>query len=182
MLQGTETAPASGLCFGIFPPGTTPSNIASANPVVETQLSQGATFTLSTTGFYIVAIGRGSNGSDGPFTFTVSNYHKALIFLPKTKQMARAGKLVVFVHTPWGSPITKNGFVLKLYGIWRNTPSVPASSHLLVAKEPVNGAVVFAYRLPKRLQGKLIRIRVTGYGKRYQPAHSAVRLVRVQAG
>jgi hypothetical protein len=184
VLQGAEIAPASGICVDIFPNGTTDANIANAVPVVEgIHLDQGATFTSRQPSSYVVAVGRGLNGNDGPFTFIVTTYHKALVSLPSLrKKIARVGRITAIVRGPTGMSITDPFLHLGLYGIWRNTPSKPASSHLLATRAPINGFVSFAYRLPKKLRGKLIRIRIIGHAKHYQPVSSAIRSVRVRAG
>lgn len=183
VLQGTEIAPASGICVDIFPDGTTDANIANAVPFVEgIHLDQGATFTARKLGSYVVAVGRGSNGSDGPFTFIVTTYHKALVSLPPLrKKIARVGRINVKVRQVNGIQITDPFLHLKLYGIWKNKPSKPASFHLLASRAPINGLVSFAYHLPKKLEGKRIRIRVIGHSKHYQPVLSATRSVRIRS-
>jgi hypothetical protein len=181
VLQGAEMPPASGICVDIFPPGTKQWNVAQAAPVVEVPISQGATFTASKSGRYVLAVGRGASGSDGPFTFTVNTYIKVLVsFVGLKSKIPASGKIAARVYYPDGSSV-KGGIRLKLYGIWKDSQSKPATTHLLATREPNRqGLLSFAYRLPKKLQGEHIRLQITGQLKYFQPIASAIRRVQVK--
>jgi hypothetical protein len=189
VLQGTETPPASGICADIFPPGTTNANIAQAVPVVEVPLTQGVTFTASQEGRYILAIGRGAGGSDGPFTCTIDNYTKLLVsFVGLKSKIPASGQIAAQAYAADGRPLNGSWIQFRLYGIWKNDQYKPESSHLLATATPKKGQVSLAYRLPKKLRGKRIGLTITGRvdlsqmypGAKYQPITSGIRTVRVK--
>jgi hypothetical protein len=180
VFQGAEMPPASGICVDIFPPGTNEWNVAKAEPIVEVPLAQGVTFTANKSGRYVLAVGRGASGVDGPFSFTVDTYTKLLVSFVRLKsKIPVSGKIAARVYFPDGRS-AKGGFRLNLCGIWKDSQSKPASVHRLARGEPSYGRVSFAYRLPKKLYGKRIRLQITGQLKYYQPIASAIRTVRVK--
>jgi len=77
------------------------------------------------------------------------------------QKVALAGALV---HDP--------KLVLKLVGTWKDSPSGPAVEHVLATSAAREGAARFRYRLPSRLSGTTVQLKLSGGGGDYQPVTS----------
>ena len=116
----------------------------------------------------------------GPYSFTVVVLHGASVFLPRISRLAEKGKLTAVVLAPDSSPISDSSLHLTLNGIWKDISTAPARRHALGTATPVNGKATFTYKLPRKLKGRTIGLRVTGGGSDYQSVTSQTENVQVR--
>jgi len=119
---------------------------------------------------------------DGPFSFVVYAYHKALIFTPKLRRVRTRGVLPADVRWPNGDPVDDPGLVLKLYGVWKDKTYAPPTAHLLAASPVRKGEASLKFTLPARLRGQIITLTVVGAGASWQRTTVTLRNVRVYPG
>jgi hypothetical protein len=112
----------------------------------------------------------------GPFNFTVTIKHSAVLFLNKVKTFA-GGRIQakVGVHTPEGEPITDSALRVRLIGSW---PGHKART--LGTGSPSDGSVTLSISLPKSAWGKKVTVRAKASGGDYLNAQSGVRTVQVR--
>jgi hypothetical protein len=173
--------------LAIYPPGTTdknhdqtPSVLHDINWKMDPQLA--SALEPAKPGIYVLQFWCGAVCKKaGPYFFTAFVAHKALLYAPTLTRIGVTGKLKVFVRTPDGRPITDPGFVVRLYGTWKDASYAPASRHVLAKASPVGGVAVLGFELPSKLGGRSILLQVVGGGKAYQPASSRQQTVRVGA-
>jgi hypothetical protein len=185
-ISGHAISPAANLEIAVFPPGTTSANIARASAVGDgLPPSRALHFTASLTGTYPLVAGPTCyDGTDGPFDFVVTVTHNAAgaiaaVSLPAIAHVASAGVLAATVRASDGAPLTDPKLVLRLFGTWQDTPSGPATAHLLATASPKGGSARFAFQLPKKLSGSAVQLHVTGGGTGYRSVSSAVLRVTV---
>lgn len=177
LLKGDATAPAWGFHAWVFPAGTTDATVDQRWGQTISPGGRGGfdgaplVFTANVTGTYPVEFGGecGVSAASGPFNFLVTVYHKALVFLPPFSRISSGGKFTAVVRTPDGSPISDPSLILRLYGVWKDASFVPASRHLIGTAAAVRGLAQFTVRVPARLRGSTIQLRVTGHGNGWQP-------------
>lgn len=177
VITGQDTPPASGSWVCAYPPGTNDANFEAAQNVERQQLSEGLRFTANATGLWPLALSVCTGcwvggGKLGPFSFTVTIYHKALLFAPSHVHIPVGGRFIAYARAPDGSEIADNGLALKLYGIWRDRPYLPATKHLLASAPVSAGRAAFLYRLPRSLAHHKLRLLISGEGSSYQPITS----------
>jgi hypothetical protein len=168
--------------LSVYPSGTTDFSINNNDPAHEFSVGDNdraeSIFSANSTGSYPLIFWRGSGSCStpgGPYNFTVTVKHSAVLFLGSVKKLAgRSGTLSVGVHAPDGQPITDGGLRVALRGSW---PGHKASE--LASGTPTNGAAKLSVKLPKSARGKKVSIRAVAQGADYLPARSSVRTVRV---
>lgn len=179
-LKGTSLAPAAQLYVDIFPAGTTDADLASVQPLLSDPLGS-VSLSATKTGVYPILIGTSDQcgASDGPFNFAVFVVHKAVIKLPRLRQVARQGTLTVSVEAPDGTAITNAHLRLRLLGSYPSSRGAAATEHLLATATPVSGTALFSFALPRATAGTSISLEVTTSGVDYQPVAPVSQTVRV---
>jgi hypothetical protein len=174
-VAGNALSPAFNVELGVFPAGTTDTNIASTAAIKTVLLSHvPLRFTATATGSYPIVVGPNCyNGVDGPFSFKVSVVHDAsgntaTVKLPKLSHVAPSGVITASVRMSDGTPITDSKLVLELHGTW------DGASHLLARAAASEGSAKFAFRLPASLKGTAVQIQVTAPAGDYKPVSTAV--------
>jgi hypothetical protein len=75
LLRGVTSAPASGFAVEAIPPGVTEAQLLGTAPIpgVESgSLSEGLSFAASHSGTWMIVVGPGCGGSDGPYQFSAA--------------------------------------------------------------------------------------------------------------
>lgn len=168
LIKGEDTSVFMAL---VMPPGTTTlklrnaaSNQTSISELAGGDLSKGVLYKATFTGTYPIVVGNEYYwGQSGPFNFTVTIYHDAFLFGPRTVvgSTKSLNALTVSLRDKEGTAVSDPSVVVTLTGVWRNAPGAAPSAHLLATGHPVNGRVVFQYRLPGGFKGGPSRL-VTG--------------------
>jgi hypothetical protein len=171
LVQGTTNAPATKFQVSVLPPGTNDENIDSAQKVITGDFSTGTRFTVNSSGTYPMAVGD-CWGTPGPYSFTMSVKHVALLYVSNVIRTGTKGSLSVYVRYPGGSSISDPGLTVYLYGRWRDFPPVPPTSHVIAHGVPVNGTVQLSFKLPQMLAGKRTPLIITAAGSAYQAVHA----------
>jgi len=140
--------------------------------------SGGLSFAAPANGLYPFIIGS-TSGDPGPYSLVVQIRHKALVFLPRLSSVSLGGRITATVRDPGGEPISDAGLQLRLLGTWKDASHLPQSSHVLATTSPKNGAGTFSFKLPRKLAGTVIRLRIVGGGPDWQDVASATRTVHV---
>jgi hypothetical protein len=167
--------------LSVWPAGTTDFSINNGSPqqrfFVGSNHQAESIFSANRTGSYPLVFWRDSycGGTGGPYNFTVTVKHSAVLFLGSVKKLAgRSGTLSVGVHTPDGQPITDGGLRVAVRGSWAGHKASE-----LASGAPADGKTALSVKLPKSARGKKVSIRAFAQGADYLPARSSVRTVRV---
>lgn len=183
-VTGSDTPPASGIQILFLPAGTTDADLAAGTLPSETftgstqgqwnstegggTLGQLIAFTVASTGSYPIVVGGGN--PDGPYDFEVTVKHTAILYASAPSTTPQAGKLSIYARDPDGNPITLPGLAVDLYGIWKDNPAVPASSHFITSAPVTNGTAELSYDLPAVTVQKTISLLAVASGADFQTA------------
>jgi hypothetical protein len=177
----------SGFLVGVFPAGTTDASIRTTAAIAQGKVPNSGPlrFAASSTGTYVLTVGPNCHdGDDGAFAFTVTVAHgaekqKVVALLDPVTRVPAGGVITAVVRAPNNMPINDPNLVLKLFGTWRDTPGAGPSEHLLATSPARAGTARFSVRLPGKLAGRTIQLRIGGGGGDYQPVTSRVRTVTI---
>jgi len=168
---GHQVAPASNIVFEFFDPGLKDSTIGDSVDVAHGNLEDGATFTANASGSWLLAAGTHCDGADGPFYFTVTVWHKVLLFLANVGRVTHSGSISVRVRTPSGIAVTDPRLKLHLYALWRKTSFGRVQATPLSSASPRRGVARLPFHLPSAIaSGSFIRFRINASGPIYLPA------------
>jgi hypothetical protein len=179
------TAPAADFDIEFLPIGTDDQDVengsypsalySNGTPFESGALDQVVEFTVPVTGVYPFIVGPDCDGGvNGPYNFTISVTHAALVFAPSTISTGTTGSLPVVVRNPVGTPITSKELTVLVYGSWKDTSYTPDSLHLLARLHPVHGMVTAHFTLPARLAKTKVVLVVSADGGHYRNEHNVI--------
>jgi hypothetical protein len=177
-ILGSQGPPVLGVDICAYPPGTEDGNVQGAQGPEGQSLQEGLGFHVSGGGTWTVALT--PYLLPGPFSFTITVLHEALLYLPPKATIGLSGRIFAFARTPDGDPVPDRALRLELLGSWRDRPFLPASAHLLSSATPLRGKASLAFRLPHRLAGHRLGLTLTASGPGYEPVRSVTGLARVR--
>jgi hypothetical protein len=168
---------ASGFLVGVFPTSTTDANIRTTGAIANGKVPNSGPlqFSASSTGTYTVTVGPNCHdGDDGEFSFTVAVTHgavkqKVVALLDHVARIPLSGVVTAVVRAPDKTAIHDPKLVLKLVGTWKDDPSGATTEHVLASSPAREGAARFRYRLPSKLSGATVQLKLSGGGGDYQP-------------
>lgn len=167
--------------FFVMPVGTTDYTLNSTSGLFYARPSANdkgeLAFTAPQSGTYPVVFRKEINCCSGPgggYDFNVFAHHALRLFLGGRPSVSTAGSIPVSARLADGTAISDQSLRISLLGIWRG------KAHVLGAGTPKNGLARLAFRVPRSLRGRTIRLQAKGEGSAYVTTRSRAISVRVR--